>query len=83
MKKQLAQPVVLGSVRLAPTTELAGLADLAAAPDEESRLALLCEIARTIEAEDRVRDHIRSLRAPAASTSPLPQRGQRAERRSA
>ncbi len=27
--KQLAQPVVLGSVRLAPTTELAGLAIVA------------------------------------------------------
>lgn len=88
MQKQLAQPVSLGSVavgsvRLAPTTELAGLADLAVTTDDDARLALLCEIARSIAAEDAVRDHIRSLRSAAAGTAPLPQRRVRAERRSA
>lgn len=83
MKRELAQPVVLGSMRLAPTTELAGLADLAATSDDDTRLALLCEIARTIEAEDRVREHIRSLRAPSPAVPPLPQRAIRPERRSA
>lgn len=83
MKKQLAQPVSLGAVRLAPTTELAGLADLAVTTDEDARLELLCDLARTIAAEDEVRDHIRSLRSAAAGTAPLPQRQVRAERRSA
>ncbi len=81
--KQLAQPVVLGSVRLAPTTELAGLADLAATDDDDARLLLLCEIARTIAAEDRVRDHIRALRTGAAGSAPLPRRQVGAECRSA
>ena len=83
MKKHLAQPVMVGSMRLAPTTELAGLADLAATTDHDERLALICDIARTIDAEDRVRDHIRSLRNPSVAPRSLPQRRSTPERRSA
>jgi hypothetical protein len=79
----LAQPVVLGSQRLAPTTELAGLADLARLTDDDERLQLICEIAAAIKAEDQVRDHIRALRAVEAGT-PLPSRRPTApQRRSA
>jgi hypothetical protein len=79
----LVQPVELGSHRLAPTTELAGLADLARTTDEGERLRLICEIAAAIKAEDQIRDHIRALRSAEAGT-PLPSRRPAApQRRSA
>lgn len=81
MKKALAEPVVLGAVRLAPTTELAGLAELAEVTDEGERLELLAHIARTIAAEDAERAHIRALRAAPPETLPL--RRREPERRSA
>ena len=55
MQQLLEQPVEYGDVRLAPTTELAGLAELAEVRDDQVRLATLCRIAGTIRAEDEAR----------------------------
>ncbi|MCC5952518.1 MAG: hypothetical protein JJU45_10540 [Acidimicrobiia bacterium] len=61
----LAQPVEFGEVRLAPTTELVGLAELAAAIDDTDRVATLHRVAVTIRDEDAERQRIRDLRRAA------------------
>lgn len=62
MQQLLEQPVEYGDVRLAPTTELAGLAELAEAPDDAVRLATLVRVAETIRVEDEARVELTRLR---------------------
>jgi hypothetical protein len=73
MKQLLESPVVVGGLRLAPTTELAGLAELASLTSEDERHAALQRIALAIRSEDDARDHIRSLRTAHTLTA-LPRR---------
>lgn len=61
-QKLLSRPVEFGDIRLAPTTELAGLADLAEAADDDSRLATLVRVAEAIRSEDATRAEISRLR---------------------
>jgi hypothetical protein len=72
----LAEPVEYGDVRLAPTTELAALAELAAATDDDERVATLKRVAATIRDEDAARAHMARLRARAeqADAPSLPRR---------
>lgn len=59
----LAQPVEYGDdIRLAPTTELAGLAELAEAHDDDTRLATLIRVADSIRSEDAARVEMARLR---------------------
>jgi hypothetical protein len=69
----LSEPVALGDVRLAPTTELAGLAELQLLADHEQRLAALLRIAHAIRREDNERARIALMRAT-PGTTPLPRR---------
>ena len=73
MRQLLEVPVVVGDVQLAPTTELAGLAELAATASPDDRLDVLARVAASIAAEDASRDHIARLRG-AAVPAPLPPR---------
>jgi hypothetical protein len=73
MKQLLESPVVVGDVRLAPTTELAGLAELAELRTHDDRVWALHRIARAIRSEDDARDHIRQLR-DANELTALPRR---------
>ena len=73
MKQLLETPVVVGEMRLAPTTELAGLAELAELRTHEDRVWALHRIARAIQSEDAARDQIRDLRE-AADLPALPRR---------
>jgi hypothetical protein len=63
-KHELEEPVELGEVRLAPTVELAGLAELSSLSlhDQGARIDALVRIAASVQAEDRVREHIATLR---------------------
>ena len=63
MRQLLEAPVVVGDIRLAPTTELAGLAELAELEAPDDRLDALMRIALAIREEDEARDHIRALRS--------------------
>lgn len=76
MQQLLEQPVEYGDVRLAPTTELAGLAELAEAPDDDVRLATLIRVAGAIRDEDQERAEMSRLRtlAEAHQLPTLPQR---------
>jgi hypothetical protein len=65
LTQTLARPVEFGEIRLAPTTELVGLAELTEATDDESRLATLLRVAESIRVEDAERRRIRELRAAA------------------
>ncbi|MGZ4683137.1 MAG: hypothetical protein ACXWCM_17545 [Acidimicrobiales bacterium] len=69
----LEVPVLVGDVQLAPTTELAGLAELATTSGTDEQLAVLTRVAASIVAEDAARDHIARLRKEQA-LSPLPRR---------
>ncbi len=69
----LEAPVVVGDVTLAPTTELAGLADLARVESLDERIAVLARVADALRGEDEIRDHIAELRA-ANTLAPLPRR---------
>lgn len=60
---QLAQPVEFGDIQLAPTSELAGLAELSRLRDHDSMLEAVVRIAATIKAEDEERERIAALRA--------------------
>lgn len=73
MRQLLEVPVVLGDLMLAPTTELAGLAELASLRSTDDALDALSRIAATIRDEDALRDRIAQLRADDA-LSPLPRR---------
>jgi hypothetical protein len=70
----LSRPVEYGDMLLAPTTELAGLAELSSMRSHDERVEALLRIARAIDAEDAERDHIRTLRNPATSPAALPTR---------
>lgn len=75
-KQLLAQPVEYGDVLLAPTTELAALAELATARTERERLDAIKRAAAAIRAEDAGRRHLANLRtlAEARRLPDLPQR---------
>jgi hypothetical protein len=74
MTQQVLQaPVVVGDVTLAPTTELAGLADLARVESLDERIAVLARVADALRGEDEIRDHIAELR-DADTLAPLPRR---------
>jgi hypothetical protein len=76
MKQLLEVPVEFGDARLAPTTELAGLAELANLHFQSERVAALVRIARTIADEDLARAAVTDQRAAARSgLVVLPQRG--------
>ena len=69
----LEAPVVVGDVAIAPTTELAALADLSRFDTLDERIALLARVADALRAEDGIRDHIAELR-DADTLTPLPRR---------
>jgi hypothetical protein len=69
----LEAPVVVGDVTMAPTTELAGLADLARVESLDERIAVLARVAEALRGEDEIRDHIADLR-DADELAPLPHR---------
>jgi hypothetical protein len=73
MRQLLEVPVLVGDVQLAPTTELAGLAELAATSGTDEQLAVLRRVAASIVSEDAARDQIAELHAMAA-LAPLPHR---------
>ncbi len=76
MRTLLEVPVEFGETRLAPTTELAGLAGLASLHDHSLRLAALVRIAAAVADEDRVRAAVSDQRAAARSgLVVLPRRG--------
>lgn len=58
MKQMLEAPVEFGDTRLAPTIELAGLAELATLRTQADRLEAITRIAYAIVAEDRARAHV-------------------------
>jgi hypothetical protein len=58
MTSFLQRPVEFGAARLAPTSELAGLAELAALDDDEARLRAVVRIASAIRDEDAERTRI-------------------------
>jgi len=75
MKQLLETPVEFGETLLAPTTELAGLAELANLHTQDDRLAALMRIAYAVADEDRVRAAVADQRAAARSgLVVLPQR---------
>ena len=73
MRQLLEVPVLVGDLQLAPTTELAGLAELATTSSADERLEVLSRVAASIAAEDAARDHIARLRATNLRVA-LPQR---------
>ncbi len=78
MKHVLEEPALFGDTQIAPTVELAGLAEIASLPDNEARAEALMRIAEAIRAEDDARAHLASLRAAdSGSLAPLPTRATR------
>ena len=78
MKQILDEPVLFGDTQLAPTVELAGLAEIASLPNNEARAEALRRIADAIKAEDDARAHLAALRTgSAAGLAALPQRSRR------
>ncbi len=69
----LESPVVVGDVSLAPTSELAGLAELARVDTLDERIAVLARVAAALREEDEIRDRIAATRDVAAGV-PLPRR---------
>lgn len=67
MKQLLEVPVEFGEARLAPTTELAGLAELATLHSQDERLEAIVRIAHAIADEDRARAAVTEQRAAARS----------------
>lgn len=70
----LSRPVEYGDILLAPTTELAGLAELSTVHNHEERVVTLLRIAQAIDAEDAERARISALRDPSAAPTALPTR---------
>jgi len=62
----LEKPVEYGDLRLAPTTELAGLAEFASAGNDIARLDAIVRVAAAIREEDAERRHLSDMRARAA-----------------
>lgn len=73
MRSVLVHPVEFVAVHLAPTTELAGLAELARLHDHDERVAAVTRIAQAIRAEDHERAQIAALRRRAEPVA-LPHR---------
>jgi hypothetical protein len=71
---QLETPVEFGDLQLAPTTELAGLAELALLKDHVDQLEAVVRIAAAVRAEDDERARIAAIYAGDASPTALPQR---------
>jgi hypothetical protein len=67
VKQVLATPAEYGETRLAPTTELAGLAELAELTEFEDQLAALVRIAEDIRIEDLTRQFVEQRRNAASS----------------
>ena len=65
--QRLEVPVEFGDTLLAPTTELAGLAELANIHNQEDRLDAIVRIAATITQEDDDRAYVMAQRATARS----------------
>ena len=61
-KHDLSEPVELGEVRLAPTVELAGLAELSALQDHGAQVEALLRIAASLREEDEERERVAALR---------------------
>jgi hypothetical protein len=75
VKQALIAPAEYGDTRLAPTTELAGLAELATLTDFSDQLAALVRIAEDIRIEDLTRRFVDERRAAAnAGRVALPRR---------
>ena len=82
MKQLLDSPAEYGDSRLAPTTELAGLAELSELTEFEDQLAALVRIAEDIRIEDLTRRFVDERRAAAqAGRVLLPKRRTSAARR--
>jgi len=76
MKQMLEAPVEFGDTRLAPTTELAGLAELSDLHSNDDRLDAILRIAHMIRFEDDARRVVAEQRAAArAGLLVLPKRG--------
>lgn len=76
MRQLLEAPVEFGDTQLAPTTELAGLAELATLQHQDDRLDAIVRIASAIHQEDLDRAHVAAQRAAARSgLLVLPKRG--------
>ena len=73
MSQTLARPVELGALRIAPTTELAALADLGAAPTLRARIDVLVAVAHALRAEDLERERI-GARVDGDTAGTLPRR---------
>lgn len=69
MKSVLQRPVEFVDLRLAPTSELAALAELACLEDHDEALRTLTRVARAVRAEDDERARVRALRH---RTEPVP-----------
>jgi len=67
MKQMLEAPVEFGDTRLAPTIELAGLAELATLRTQADRLEAISRIAHAIAEEDRARAHVIAQRTAAGA----------------
>jgi hypothetical protein len=74
LKQFLEEPVEFGDLRLAPTVELAGLAELSTMSDNDEKLEVIKRIASNIKAEDDARDHVARLRSGQVAASELPRR---------
>ncbi len=74
MKSLLERPVEYGDVRLAPTSELAALAELATLYSHTDRLDAVVRAAQAIRREDAARDHIALVRSGAVDPGDLPSR---------
>jgi hypothetical protein len=72
-QEMLEVPVVLGDIALAPTTELAGLAELRNSQTLDDRIEILARVAAALRDEDRIRDQVSALRA-GDDAIPLPHR---------
>lgn len=74
MKEILESPVEWGDVRLAPTVELAALAELAELRTSDDRLDAIIRIAAAVRAEDEAREHLSRLRSGELEAGGLPHR---------
>ncbi|MBI2706520.1 MAG: hypothetical protein HYX32_14700 [Actinobacteria bacterium] len=74
MKLRLEEPVEYGDLRLAPTVELAGLAELSEIRDNDARVEALLRIASAMKDEDDAREHLAAIRSGAIDLTTLPRR---------
>ena len=73
MKSVLQRPVEFVDLRLAPTSELAALAELAQLEDHDQALQTLRRVARAVRSEDDERARVHALRHQTQPVS-LPRR---------